>query len=205
MSKHCTADDCWVSFFYEVYDLSKLIQDNIHLEECKPLIRAAGTDITHWLDKETGEPKMAIHPLAGMNWFDCPMGRYLHIPPLMPDSTWDPSSFKLPWWRDRSLCIGRLTEKTRKIRIFNQLTKADDVIEVCSEETMNEILDRYLELNEHAASYTWKRLGRPLDMDQTMEENDIPDESKDFIDLNLDEDSYIPCVHLYYNDDLTVA
>lgn len=70
---------------------------------------------------------------------------------------------------------------------------------------MNEILDRYLELNEHAASYTWKRLGRPLDMDQTMEENDIPDESKDFIDLNLDEDSYIPCVHLYYNDDLTVA
>ena len=35
---------------------------------------------------------------------------------------------------------------------------------------MNEILDRYLELNEHAASYTWKRLGRPLDMDQTMEE-----------------------------------
>ena len=36
---------------------------------------------------------------------------------------------------------------------------------------MNEILDRYLELNEHAASYTWKRLGRPLDMDKTMEEN----------------------------------
>ena len=25
--------------------------------------------------------------------------------------------------------------------------KADDVVEVCSEETMNEILDRYLELN----------------------------------------------------------
>jgi hypothetical protein len=85
------------------------------------------------------------------------------------------------------------------------LTKADDTIDVCSEETMNEILDRYLELNEHAASYTWKRLGRPLDMDKTMEENDIPDESEDFVDLNLDEDSYIPCVHVYYNDDLTVA
>ena len=70
---------------------------------------------------------------------------------------------------------------------------------------MNEILDRYLELNDHAASYTWKRINRPLDMDLTMEENDIADESKDFIDLNLDEDSYIPCVHLYYNDDLTVA
>ena len=70
---------------------------------------------------------------------------------------------------------------------------------------MNEILDRYLELNQHADSYTWKRLGRPLDMDKTMEDNDIPDESEDFIDLNLDEDCYIPCVHLYYNDDLTVA
>ena len=70
---------------------------------------------------------------------------------------------------------------------------------------MNEILDRYLSLNEHADSYTWKRLGRPLDMDKTMEENDIPDESEDFVDLNLDEDMYIPCVHLYYNDDLTVA
>ena len=47
-------------------------------------------------------------------------------------------------------------------------TGDDDVIEVCSEETMNEILDRYMELNEHAASYTWKRLGRPLDMDKTL-------------------------------------
>jgi len=42
-------------------------------------------------------------------------------------------------------------------------------------------------------------------MEKTMEENDIPDESEDFIDLNLDEESYIPCVHVYYNDDLTVA
>lgn len=175
------------------------------METCKPIINAAGTDITHWLDEETGEPKMATHPEYGVEWYDCPMGRYLHIPPIMPDSDWDPSSFKTPWWRDRTLCIGNLSEKTRKIRIFNQLTKADDVIEVCSEETMNEILDRYLELNEHASSYTWKRLGRPLDMDKTMEENDIPDESEDFVDLNLDEDSYIPCVHLYYNDDLTVA
>mmetsp|Transcript_34622 Transcript_34622/g.25781 ORF Transcript_34622/g.25781 Transcript_34622/m.25781 type:complete len:87 (-) Transcript_34622:35-295(-) len=85
------------------------------------------------------------------------------------------------------------------------LTKNDDVLEVCQEETMNEILDRYLALNEHAASYTWKRLGRPLDMELTLEENDIPDESKEFIDLNIDEDAYIPAVHLYYNDDLTVA
>lgn len=85
------------------------------------------------------------------------------------------------------------------------LTKNDDLLEVCSEETMNEILDRYMETNEHSASYTWKRLGRPLDMEKTLEENDIPDETEEFIDLNIDEDAYIPAVHLYYNDDLTVA
>ena len=85
------------------------------------------------------------------------------------------------------------------------LTKDDDILEVCSEETMNEILARYIPSNEHAASYTWKRLGRPLDMDKTLEENDIPDETAEFVDLNIDEDAYIACVHLYYNDDLTVA
>ena len=131
------------------------------------------------------------------------MGRYLHIPPMIPDSAWDPNSFMLPWWKDVGLRIGQLTEKTRKLRVINMQTKDDDIIEVCSEETMNEILDRYMDLNEHAASYTWKRLGRPLDMEKTLEENDIPDETEEFIDLNLDEHMYVPTVHLYYNDDLT--
>lgn len=54
VSLHNTADDCWVSFFNEVYDLSKLIQDNYN-DECRPLINAAGTDITHWFDPLTRE------------------------------------------------------------------------------------------------------------------------------------------------------
>ena len=103
------------------------------------------------------------------------MGRYLHIPPLEPDASWDNTSFLLPWWKDVGLRVGQLTRKTRKLRVINLTTGDDDVIEVCSEETMNEILDRYIDLNEHAASYTWKRLGRPLDMDKTLAENDIPD------------------------------
>ena len=51
---HNTASDCWVSFFNEVYCLSKLIQDNYN-DECQPLIKAAGTDITHWFDPVTRE------------------------------------------------------------------------------------------------------------------------------------------------------
>ncbi len=111
----------------------------------------------------------------------------------------------LPWWKDEQFRIGTLTVKTRKLRVINLYTKDDDVIDVATEETLNEILDRYIELNEHAASYTWKRLGRPLDMDRSLEENDIPDETEEFIDLNIDEHAYIPAVHLHYNDDLTVA
>ena len=48
------------------------------------------------------------------------------------------------------------------------LTKHEDVLEVGNEECINEILDRYLELNKHAHSYTWKRLGQVLDMSKTL-------------------------------------
>ena len=60
-------------------------------------------------------------------------------------------------------------------------------------------------MNDHAASYTWKRLGRPMDMDKTLEENDIPDESEEFLELGMDEHYYLPAIHLYFNDDLTVC
>jgi len=42
------------------------------------------------------------------------------------------------------------------------ITDHKDILEVGSEETINEILDRYLSINEHANSYVWKRLGRPV-------------------------------------------
>ncbi len=54
-------------------------------------------------------------------------------------------------------------------------------------------------------SYTWKRLGVPLVMDKTLEDNGIPDETEEFYTLNLDDDYYIPRIHVYFDDDLTVA
>ena len=91
-----------------------------------------------------------------------------------PDSDWDNKSFLHPWWEDVDrYCIGRLTEKTREIRIINMLTKHDDVLEICTEETVNEVLDRYLEINSHAASYTWKRLGKDLDMGKSFAQNGV--------------------------------
>jgi hypothetical protein len=98
-----------------------------------------------------------------------------------------------------------LSKKVRKIRIVNTLVDQTDIIDVCAEETIDEILDRYKEYNQHAESYTWKRLQRVLDMELTLEENDIPDETDEYLSLDIDPELYIPAIHLYFNDDLTEA
>ena len=40
---------------------------------------------------------------------------------------------------------------------------------------------------------------------QTLEENGVPDEADKFADLSLNTDYYVPVIHIYYKDDLTVA
>ena len=81
----------------------------------------------------------------------------------------------------------------------------DYLLQVCSEEALNEIKTRYQRINAHADSYTWKFDGKVLDMSKTLEENGIPDEAEQFNDLGLDETGSIPTVHVYFNDDLTEA
>jgi hypothetical protein len=135
----------------------------------------------------------------------CPTGRFLHVPPAGPDSDWDATSFSSPWWENDNLVVGQLTQLVRKVRVINTLTRHDDVIECAQEESLNEILDRYLQINTHAASYTWKRLGKVLDMSKTLDENGISDDTKELQGLGMPVDEYIPGIHLYYNDDLTIA
>ncbi|OMJ65268.1 hypothetical protein SteCoe_38657 [Stentor coeruleus] len=200
VEEHNKAVDCWVSFSNEVYNISSLIQANQGKPECQSLIKAAGADITHWFNSKTGDPRTFIDPETNLESVFCPWGPYLHINSSVPGST----APGLPWWKDKEkYFIGRLTKKTRKIRIINTLTREEETITVASEETLNEILDRMLNLNTHAGSYTWKRLGRPLDMELTLDENGIPDESNEFLKFNLDDEFYIPAIHIYYNDDLT--
>ncbi|VDQ17183.1 unnamed protein product [Trichobilharzia regenti] len=64
---------------------------------------------------------------------------------------------------------------------------------------MTDILVRYLKFNAHAASYTWKYNGVVLDMEKTLEENNVKEETQDIEDL------FMPQIYLYYNDDLTEA
>ncbi len=95
VAAHNTANDCWVSFFDEVYNLTKLIQKH-YGPEVDPLVKAAGTDITHWFDLKTRNPKTFVSPKDNITEYYTPNGRYLHIPPAGPDTDWD-NSFSTPY------------------------------------------------------------------------------------------------------------
>lgn len=197
--------DCWVSFFGHVYDLAPLLADYKEDPTAVPIIEAGGTDITHWFDEDTKDPRTYISPFTNMAEVYCPQGRFLHVPPEFPEPAFD-TRVTTPWWRDAQYCIGKLSASTVKIYICNLLSKQKVLMEVPCEETLEEIQDRYLDIyNFHVKSYTWKRLGKPLDMKLTLEENGIPNETAEFLDLNLDPDDHIVTLHLYFNDDLTEA
>lgn len=177
-----------------------------------PLLDNAGKDVSHWFKKDRNGNvvvKTRIDPRTSLEMAYTPCGRFVHVPPEDPLSTWR-TDFGVPWWQDDvKYVIGRLSERTRKLRVVNTLAKTEHVLEAGAEETLGEIQDRYLDANSHASSYTWKALGdagfRPLDMALTLAENGVGDDGAAFERLGIDEDDFIPVVHLYFNDDLTVA
>ncbi|KAJ1615981.1 cytochrome b5 domain-containing protein 1-like protein [Pavlovales sp. CCMP2436] len=208
VAEHDTAENCWVSFFGRVYDLTPLLDANKSVL-AQPIVDHAGQDLTHWFDAVTQDVKVHVNPATELRVPYTPMGRFIHIPPPEPTTDWV-VDFEKPWWKDDKYAVGSLTRKTRKIRVKNMLTRQDHLLEVCSEETMAEVLDRYTAFNSHASSYTWKytdskEVGRVLDMAKTLEESEIPDERGKFDHLSIDDEYYIPTVHLYFADDLTVA
>jgi hypothetical protein len=152
--------------------------------------------------------KYHVDPERNISFPFLPYGRFLHVAPLEPLGDWKTSDF-LPWWKDPKYTVGKLTRKARWIEVVNVLTQQRHSLQVCCEETIHDIQTRYLEMNSHAASYTWKYLDDdefvPLKMNCTLEENGIPDESLMFEHLDMDEHQYKPILHLYFNDDLTVA
>ena len=210
MKRHNNVEDLWVSFNGKVFNLTPLVAEHPG-ELVRPLIQNAGTDISHWFDK-AGEPKYYTDPVTLLRTPYCPQGRFVHLPPSDPTNDWD-TSFGTPWWRDPRYVVGRLSSSTRTIRLKNVLTGQQHTLIVPSEETIAEIRERYLEYNWHGKSYVWKALMKEndewnfveLDMEQTLEANGIPDESKTLAKLSVDQDFYIPVIHLYYEDDLTIA
>ncbi|KAJ3081659.1 Cytochrome b5 domain-containing protein 1, partial [Quaeritorhiza haematococci] len=205
---HNCPEDLWLSWGGWVYDLTALAEAYQGDPFLVPILRNAGKDISHWFDPQTGDVKTHVNPHTNTTTYYTPEGRFLHIPPPLPRADWVPPEldFETPWWMDReAYCIGRLSAKTRKIRIINTLTGDEHVLEVCSEEKISAIQDRYTSLNAHAKGYMWKRLGVFLNMSLTLEQNGIPDESAMFEKIGMEEADWLPAVHLYFSDDLTVA
>ncbi|KAI8467403.1 MAG: hypothetical protein J3K34DRAFT_523727 [Monoraphidium minutum] len=196
VSVHNTPQDCWVSFLGGVYDLSQLIQDNPG-RQAAPIIAAAGADISHWFDPETGDVRTYVHPDTQLR------GEFVHVHPMWPLTGVD---------------VGALSTSTRLVRVRNVLTGQEDELEVPSEETVGEVEARYLAINAHAASYTWKALARAggkggaaplewvdLDLSKSLADNGVPDERPAFEAAGLPGGDAVPVLHVYWNDDLTVA
>ena len=139
VKRHNRSVDMWVVLFDQVLDLTKTIQTNFTSGLCKPLIDYAGKDVTHWFSRKTGEPKTRVNPDNGYTEYYFPDGRFLHCPDSIPEtrdlelnmgSTETETNIEVPWWRDRNLVLGKLTQRSRKIRIINMLTHQEDIIEV---------------------------------------------------------------------------
>lgn len=204
---HNSREDCWVSLFNRVLDLSPLLEKD-YGELAAPIVSNAGEDVSYWFDSLTQDLKTYIDPESNLEMPYVPGGRFVHVPPPEPVTNWC-TDFGQPWWKDERFVIGRLSKKTRKIRVVNTLTTQDDLLTVCAEETLLEIQDRYTDYNKHAGSYTWKALDegefRPLDMELTLADNGVADLTEEFASLSIDPDEYIPVIHVYFNDDLTSA
>ena len=212
VARHSTADDAWVTIRGRAFNVTPLLTPAAGFgAEAKPLIEAAGQDISHWFDAEGQQVKSFIDPVTSLLSPFLPMGRFPHVPPLAPvawAAKWDK-----PWWQDEGFLVGRVSARARKLRIVNTLTAHEHSLEVAAEQTVQEIASKYLEFNAHASGYAWKVLdsssGQPrtLDMGLTLEQNGLPDETEEMEQLGLDaeEQDLVPVILLYFKDSLTVA
>ncbi|KAI9138809.1 hypothetical protein BKA69DRAFT_1031120 [Paraphysoderma sedebokerense] len=207
VAKHDNEKDCWLSWLGNVYNLTGLIQEYKSNKLLIPIIRNAGKDISHWFDPKTGNVKSFIDPVTNCSMPFTPDGRFVQIPPAEPRDDFNMDQLNNPWWMDiqKKYWVGKLSANSRKIKIVNTLTKDEHVIEICSEENLLAVQEKFLTYNAHAKGYMWKRLGKLLDMDLTLEENEIVNESDEFIKLEMNDEEWLPVIHLYFTDDLTVA
>ena len=204
---HNAAEDCWVSINGSVFDLTNFLADN-RGPLAQPIIENAGQNISSWFTKDN-KVLTYVDPDRNLTLPYTPQGRFVHVPPPEPSASW--SLDCVQWWKNEDLKIGKVSQTTRKINVVNTLTQQEHELNVCSEETIEEIQQRYLSFNGHAASYTWKRLDDKgeefvvMDMSKTLEENGCMNEAGEFEKLQIPDDWYVPVMHIYFNDDLSVA
>ena len=102
---HNNPEDCWVSIFSDVYNISELIRENRGVL-ANPLIKAAGTSISHWFKENSRDIKTYIDPVRNIEMPYTPYGRFIHVPP--PDPMDRVESVPTPWWKDTKYIIGKV-------------------------------------------------------------------------------------------------
>mmetsp|Transcript_28411 Transcript_28411/g.74646 ORF Transcript_28411/g.74646 Transcript_28411/m.74646 type:complete len:227 (-) Transcript_28411:126-806(-) len=204
VSLHNHEDDLWVSFLGNVYSLTPLVAAHHSSVLAEPIVAVAGTDISHWFNAKTKDLRTCVDPITGCTVPYTPGGRFIHVPPPVP-RTDHATNIPRPWWKDSTYRVGKLTKRKRTLRVVNILSSQETLIDVCTEETIGEIQERYRMHNKHTNSYTWKHGGKVLDMNQTLDENGVVDEFERFQKLSIDatDEACIAEVQVYYNDDLT--
>ncbi|XP_054848329.1 cytochrome b5 domain-containing protein 1 isoform X2 [Eublepharis macularius] len=153
VSVHNRPTDLWLSFLGRVYDLTPLAKEYKGDLLLKPLLEAAGKDISHWFNPKTKDIQMHINPLTGCLKYYTPQGRFVHIPPPLPRSDWA-NDFGVPWWKDSRYEVGILSTKTRHIRIINTLTSQEHTLERCS------LFPPFIICGEHAIKHGYLLLRR---------------------------------------------
>lgn len=194
---HC----CWVVIFGLVRDLSPLLQEYRGKPEVATLLKFAGEDISHWFDQETGDIRYFIHPETAVRVPFTPFGTIPHVDTHLPSYHWKGLK-TVPWWKDERYIIGKVTNKTLPINIVNVLTHQSIRLEVCCEDTLRRIEERYSKFNSNTQQYLWKYNGQVLDMDKTLEENGIVDRLDLFDAYFMPRDYYVPSIFIYFMDEI---
>ena len=97
VSMHNIAEDCWVSIFGKVYDLSAFLSKH-EGPLAQPIVNFAGQDISSWFDEETGGVKHELDETTGLLLPFLPHGRFIHVAPAEPVSDWR-TDFGWVCWR----------------------------------------------------------------------------------------------------------
>jgi hypothetical protein len=211
VAEHKLLTDCWVSMFSRVYNLTPAINclppstnpATYPNHRMLPIISASGTDISHWFDSRTRQPKRHWNPETGLCEYDVPFDAeaFLHLPPIEPLSNW-PDRHVKPWWESHEYCIGRLSNHNRQpLNILNVLTSEQQTVYFCREENFEAIIERFLTWNENAENYTWKYLGKEIDVKKSVEENGIYVNRESEEEKRNESMDFIPTVHIFFNDD----
>eukprot|EP00762_Andalucia_godoyi_P001863 ANDGO_05964.mRNA.1 hypothetical protein len=137
-------------------------------------------DLTSWYESHPSAVNSTVLRLAGQDVTrDIPF-----------DSAWT------------SMQVGCVTLRERHIELFNTLSKQCVRIACAEEDTLHDILLRYIPHNAHGHSYTFKFLGKVLDMTKSLEANGIPYDQTFGEDWDI---GHVPKLFVYFNDDLSIA